>query len=242
MTYAVAVVTCLKLSLVSCRYGNVVEDYLDVYLRTPDLPKDDITRALVARGRARKGAGQKLLLMASRGQCHLPPPLYGLKGRILLTAPSLPSNFAYDISQTSRRPRPSTHQTENSSSTGAASPPFVLPSLTCDLTFHVPLSFVRSTFQAFPHPNAFRRKFGTKSQALFHGTSSARGSPYPPSIATSPSVASSAPSTYTSVKIRTAGSGRSTSSTGSRWTRSSRVESRFSEFIGHMTIVTCSKS
>jgi hypothetical protein len=45
----------------------VVEDYLDVYLRTPDLPKDDIARALVARGRARKGAGQRLLLMASRG-------------------------------------------------------------------------------------------------------------------------------------------------------------------------------
>ncbi|KAH9993095.1 hypothetical protein BJV77DRAFT_1000192 [Russula vinacea] len=48
------------------QYGGVVEDYLDVYLRTPDLPKDDVARALVARGRARKGAGQKLLLMASR--------------------------------------------------------------------------------------------------------------------------------------------------------------------------------
>ena len=58
-----------KLSLVSRRYGNVVEDYLDVYLRTPNLPKDDIARALVARGRARRGAGQRLLLMASRGQC-----------------------------------------------------------------------------------------------------------------------------------------------------------------------------
>ncbi|KAH9976596.1 hypothetical protein BGW80DRAFT_1436025 [Lactifluus volemus] len=47
------------------KYGGVVEEYLDVYLRTPDLPKDDIARALVARGRARKGAGQRLLLMAS---------------------------------------------------------------------------------------------------------------------------------------------------------------------------------
>ncbi|KAI0246589.1 hypothetical protein BJV78DRAFT_1297892 [Lactifluus subvellereus] len=47
------------------QYGSVVEAYLDVYLRTPDLPKDDIARALVARGRARKGAGQRLLLMAS---------------------------------------------------------------------------------------------------------------------------------------------------------------------------------
>ncbi|KAI0282237.1 hypothetical protein BC826DRAFT_1065780 [Russula brevipes] len=50
------------------QYGSVVEDYLDIYLRTPGLPKDDIARALVARGRARKDAGQRLLLMASRGQ------------------------------------------------------------------------------------------------------------------------------------------------------------------------------
>ena len=125
--------------------------------------------------------------------------------------------------------------------------PTVRPSfLTSDLTFHVPLSSARSTFQAFPHPNAFRRKFGTRSQALYHGTSSAHGSLYPPSIATSPSVASSAPSTYTSVKIRTAGTGHSTSSTGSRWTRTSHVESRLSgfitRFIRHMMMATCSKS
>jgi hypothetical protein len=59
-----------KVELVPRRYGGVVEDYLDVYLRTPDLSKDDIARALVARGRARKGAGQRLLLMASRGLSH----------------------------------------------------------------------------------------------------------------------------------------------------------------------------
>jgi hypothetical protein len=49
------------------RYGHIVDEYLDVYLRTPDLPKDDTARALVARGRARKSAGQQLFLMASRG-------------------------------------------------------------------------------------------------------------------------------------------------------------------------------
>lgn len=48
----------------------MVENYLDVYLRIPDLPKDDIAKALVARGRARKGAEQKLLLMASQGPSH----------------------------------------------------------------------------------------------------------------------------------------------------------------------------
>jgi len=142
-----------KLSLVSCRYGNVVEDYLDVYLRSPDLPKDDITRALVARGRARKGAGQKLLLMASRGQCHL--PLYCLRGRILLTTPSLPFNFAYDASQTSRRPRHSTLQTENSGSTGAASPLSVLP-------FLPPISPFMSLFLP-PGPLFRRSRIPTRS-------------------------------------------------------------------------------
>ena len=63
--------TLLTSSSSPCRYGDSVEEYLDVYLRTPDLPKDDVARALVARGRARKGAGQKLLLMASRGPSHL---------------------------------------------------------------------------------------------------------------------------------------------------------------------------
>ncbi|KAI9450284.1 hypothetical protein F5148DRAFT_1277868 [Russula earlei] len=48
------------------QYGSVVEGHLDVYLRTPGLPKDDVAKALVARGRARRGAGQKLLMMASR--------------------------------------------------------------------------------------------------------------------------------------------------------------------------------
>ncbi|KAH9953480.1 hypothetical protein BC827DRAFT_1146062 [Russula dissimulans] len=47
------------------QYGSVVEDYLDVYLRTPGLPKDDLAKALIARGRARRGAAQKLLMMAS---------------------------------------------------------------------------------------------------------------------------------------------------------------------------------
>ena len=58
------------IELVPHRYGGMVEDYLDIYLRTPNLPKDDIVRALIVRGRARKGAGQRLLLMASHGASH----------------------------------------------------------------------------------------------------------------------------------------------------------------------------
>jgi hypothetical protein len=107
------------------------------------------------------------------------------------------------------------------------------------LIFYLPSD--RFTFQASPRPNAFRRKFGTRSQALYRGTSSARGSLYLPSIGTLPSVASSALSTFTSARTRTAGTGRSTSSTGSRWTHSSHAESNLSGFIGHMTMVICSK-
>ncbi|KAI9459875.1 hypothetical protein BJY52DRAFT_1264289 [Lactarius psammicola] len=55
---------CLAL-LEAGQYGHVVEHYLDVYLRTPDLPTDDKVRALVARGRARRNEGQHLFLMAS---------------------------------------------------------------------------------------------------------------------------------------------------------------------------------
>ncbi|KAI9435553.1 hypothetical protein H4582DRAFT_2059465 [Lactarius indigo] len=58
---------CLALIEVG-EYGHMhaVEHYLDVYLRTPDLPPDDAARALFARGRARTSAGHQLFLMASR--------------------------------------------------------------------------------------------------------------------------------------------------------------------------------
>ncbi|KZV63416.1 hypothetical protein PENSPDRAFT_616581 [Peniophora sp. CONT] len=48
----------------SGRYGHEVEGYLDVYMRTPDLPEDDIAKALLARGKARKDAAQLLLMRA----------------------------------------------------------------------------------------------------------------------------------------------------------------------------------
>ena len=44
-----------------------MENYLDVYLRTPNLVKEDVARALVARGEARRLAGEKLLLKANSG-------------------------------------------------------------------------------------------------------------------------------------------------------------------------------
>ncbi|KAI0354203.1 hypothetical protein OH77DRAFT_517571 [Trametes cingulata] len=50
----------------SGRYGEEVENYLDVYLRTPGLEKQDIARALLARGNARKTAGDKLLARAQQ--------------------------------------------------------------------------------------------------------------------------------------------------------------------------------
>ncbi|KAL1741537.1 hypothetical protein HDZ31DRAFT_45224 [Schizophyllum fasciatum] len=46
------------------RYGPQVEHYLDVYLRAPQLPKEDVARALLARGNARKVQGERLLAQA----------------------------------------------------------------------------------------------------------------------------------------------------------------------------------
>ncbi|KAF9074356.1 hypothetical protein BDP27DRAFT_1416242 [Rhodocollybia butyracea] len=48
------------------QYGAHVENYLDVYLRTPNLPKEDVVRALLARGNARKSEGESLLAKAQQ--------------------------------------------------------------------------------------------------------------------------------------------------------------------------------
>ncbi|KAI0698173.1 hypothetical protein C8T65DRAFT_582077 [Cerioporus squamosus] len=50
----------------SGRYGDAVENYLDVYLRTPGLENKDMARALLARGNARKTAGERLLAKAQQ--------------------------------------------------------------------------------------------------------------------------------------------------------------------------------
>jgi hypothetical protein len=49
------------------RYGQEVENYLEVYLKTPGLAREDITKALLARGNARKEGGEKLLDKAREG-------------------------------------------------------------------------------------------------------------------------------------------------------------------------------
>jgi hypothetical protein len=49
------------------RYGVEVENYLEVYLRTPNLPKEDVARALLARSNARKAAGERLITKAQQG-------------------------------------------------------------------------------------------------------------------------------------------------------------------------------
>ncbi|RDX41590.1 hypothetical protein OH76DRAFT_1364283 [Lentinus brumalis] len=49
-----------------CRYGDEVENYLDVYLRTPGLENKDMARALLARGNARKTASERLLAKAQQ--------------------------------------------------------------------------------------------------------------------------------------------------------------------------------
>ncbi|KAF8962211.1 hypothetical protein BDZ97DRAFT_1130863 [Flammula alnicola] len=46
------------------QYGPDVENYLEVYLRTPGLSREDLARALLARGNARKQGGERLLAKA----------------------------------------------------------------------------------------------------------------------------------------------------------------------------------
>ncbi|KAJ3988370.1 hypothetical protein F5890DRAFT_1492186 [Lentinula detonsa] len=48
------------------QYGAQVENYFDVYLRTPNLPREDVVKALLARGKARKAEGESLLAKAQQ--------------------------------------------------------------------------------------------------------------------------------------------------------------------------------
>lgn len=48
------------------QYGPEVENYFEVYLRTPNLSNEDLTKALLARGHARKAGGEKLLVKAQQ--------------------------------------------------------------------------------------------------------------------------------------------------------------------------------
>jgi len=59
------------------RYGAQVEDFLKVYLRTPGLPQEDVTKALLARGAARRAAAEKLMVRAHEGTSTLRLPASG---------------------------------------------------------------------------------------------------------------------------------------------------------------------
>ncbi|KAJ7153420.1 hypothetical protein C8R43DRAFT_1001883 [Mycena crocata] len=55
------------LSLINAgQYGAEVENYMEVYLRTPDLPRNDVVKALLARGNARKAGGESLIAKAQQ--------------------------------------------------------------------------------------------------------------------------------------------------------------------------------
>jgi len=51
----------------ACRYGDDVERYLDVYLKTPELSKSKLAKALLARAHAREACGESLLAQAHEG-------------------------------------------------------------------------------------------------------------------------------------------------------------------------------
>ncbi|KAG2005529.1 hypothetical protein CC2G_001928 [Coprinopsis cinerea AmutBmut pab1-1] len=48
------------------KYGSEVENYFDVYLKTPNLPPGEVVRALLARASARRAAGERLLAQANQ--------------------------------------------------------------------------------------------------------------------------------------------------------------------------------
>ena len=151
----------------------MVEVYLDVcYLRTPDLPKDDIARALGARGGEWKGAGQKLLLMVSRGLSHSFVVFNALTVfyHPTLSLCKLPDSF--DVRPFKPRPVPRRQE------------PVVRPCSSISQTRPFIFLSFGSTYQAFPHPGAFLRKFGTRSRASSPGTFSAGGFLYLHSITT----------------------------------------------------------
>ncbi len=49
------------------RYGEEVENYLDCSFKTPGLPKEDVEKALFARGNARKSSAERLFAKAQQG-------------------------------------------------------------------------------------------------------------------------------------------------------------------------------
>ena len=61
---------CAVSDTLFARYGPDVENYLEVYLKTPGLSTEDMTRALLARGNARRRGGEKLLAKAQEGAVH----------------------------------------------------------------------------------------------------------------------------------------------------------------------------
>lgn len=59
-------VACVRMG----RYGDDVERYLEVYLKTPNLPKASVAKALLARANARKAFGDRLLAQAHQGSSY----------------------------------------------------------------------------------------------------------------------------------------------------------------------------
>ena len=49
------------------QYGDEVESYFEILLRMSDLPKEHMTKALIARGTARRQAGERLVAQAEEG-------------------------------------------------------------------------------------------------------------------------------------------------------------------------------
>lgn len=204
------------LTVVVCRYGAEVEKYLDVYLKTPDLPKTQVAQALLARANARKAAGDELLTQAHQG---LP--------RFLLCCPS--SSLFADF-QAVLRLDPSNRQVAHQ----------IRRRTVCSFFFHSFLFYSpgfcsKSILHTTRPLTALPSKSGPESQTTSPATTCDPGSISPPSIVPSPSTTSSTPSISISAKTNPKTSiAHWTSLTVSNPTGPLPFSSNASEFTGHM--------
>jgi len=177
-------VVFLKLQLtLTCRYGDQVEKFLKVYLKTPGLPQEDSTKALLARGAARRAAAERLMGKAQQGT--------GILGKPSAGADQRNADF-----QALSRLDPSNRQVKSllqlSKQVGSS---------LCDIGLISPVLSPTRNQPAIEPP----WKYGTESLRTSLGITSEHGCLFQHSTAISPNDAFSPPSTFTLAKITSTG-------------------------------------
>jgi len=178
-------------SLSRSRYGDQVENFLKVYLKIPGLPQEDLTKALLARGAARRVAAERLM-----GKAH--------QGTSILEVPSGADRRNADFQALSRLD-PSNRQVKSLLQLSKQ-----VSSCRCDVGL-ISLVFSPTRNQpAIGHP----WKYGTGLLRAYLGITSGHGCSFRHSTVISPSDTSSHLLTFTLGKIKSTGIELSISSIG----------------------------